>query len=71
MADPNRKSWTQTHMRWLALSRWDDEGGCQLHGARAGLSDERVDADKEAATTTNSAAWQVGLEELSHNGDDD
>jgi hypothetical protein len=27
MAEPNPDSWALSHMRWLALSRWDNEGG--------------------------------------------
>lgn len=27
MAKPKPDTWAQTHMRWLALSRWDNEGG--------------------------------------------
>ena len=27
MAEPNPDRWAQSHMRWLALSRWDNEGG--------------------------------------------
>lgn len=27
MAEPNPDTWAQSHMRWLALSRWDNEGG--------------------------------------------
>jgi hypothetical protein len=27
MAEPNPDPWAQSHTRWLALSRWDNEGG--------------------------------------------
>ncbi len=27
MAVPNPNPWAQSHLRWLALSRWDNEGG--------------------------------------------
>jgi hypothetical protein len=27
MTSPNLELWAQSHMRWLALSRWDTEGG--------------------------------------------
>jgi hypothetical protein len=27
MAEPNPDHWVLTHLRWLALSRWDNEGG--------------------------------------------
>lgn len=27
MPEPNPDTWPQSHMRWLALSKWDSEGG--------------------------------------------
>ena len=27
MAEPNLDRWVQWHMRWLAISRWENEGG--------------------------------------------
>jgi hypothetical protein len=27
MAEPNPDDWALTHMRWFALSTWDNEGG--------------------------------------------
>ena len=27
MARPKLDRWVQSHMRWLALSRWENEGG--------------------------------------------
>lgn len=39
MAKPNPDSWALTHMRWLALSRWDNEGGASAFRPTVGLSE--------------------------------
>ncbi len=36
MAEPNPDTWAQSHMRWLALSRWDNEGGASPSRPTAG-----------------------------------
>jgi len=51
MAEPNPDTWAITHMRLLALSRWDSEGGASparptAGSAAASLShDTRLSAD--------------------------
>lgn len=39
MAEPNPDKWAQSHMRWLALSRWDNEGGASPSRYTAGSAD--------------------------------
>jgi len=39
MADPNPDRWAQSHMRWLALSRWDNEGGASPSRHTEGSAD--------------------------------
>lgn len=36
MEEPNPRTWTLTHLRWLALSRWDNEGGASASRPTAG-----------------------------------
>jgi ribose 5-phosphate isomerase B len=36
MAELNPDTWTQSHMRWIALSRWDNEGGASPSWPTAG-----------------------------------
>jgi len=38
MAGPNPDMWAPLHMRWLALERWDDEGGASPNRPTAGSS---------------------------------
>jgi hypothetical protein len=53
MAEPNPEPWAQAHMRWLALSRWDNEGGASPSRPTAGTASRRHDirpsADKAEA----------------------
>lgn len=37
MSEPNPDHWASTHMRWLALSRWDNEGGASAFRPTAKL----------------------------------
>lgn len=39
MSEPNPDHWASTHMRWLALSRWDSEGGANASRPTAKLSE--------------------------------
>jgi len=39
MAEPNPDKWSQSHMRWLALSRWDNEGGASPSRLTTGSAD--------------------------------
>jgi hypothetical protein len=39
MPDPNPDDWALTHMRRLALSRWDNEGGASAFRPTARLSE--------------------------------
>jgi len=39
MAEPNPDRWAQSHMRWLALSRWDNEGGASPSRHTEGSAD--------------------------------
>ena len=39
MVEPNPDNWALTHMRWLALSRWDNEGGASAFRPTAGLNE--------------------------------
>ena len=39
MKEPNPDGWALTHMRWLALSRWDNEGGASAFRPTAVLSE--------------------------------
>ena len=39
MVEPNPDNWALTHMRWLALSRWDNEGGASASRPAAELSE--------------------------------
>ena len=39
MAEPNPDHWALTHMRWLALSRWDNEGGASPSRLTSGSAD--------------------------------
>ena len=39
MSEPNPDHWALTHMRWLALSRWDNEGGASASRPAAELSE--------------------------------
>ena len=39
MAEPNPDRWTQSHMRWLALTRWDNEGGASPSRHTEGSAD--------------------------------
>ena len=39
MAEPNPDRWAQSHMRWLALSRWDNEGGASISRHTEGSAD--------------------------------
>jgi hypothetical protein len=39
MAEPNPDRWAQSHMRWLALSRWDNEGGASPSRHAEGSAD--------------------------------
>ena len=39
MAEPNPDTWAQSHMRWLALSRWDNEGGASRSRPTKGSAD--------------------------------
>ena len=36
MTEPNSDTGVQSHMRWLALSRWENEGGAGLSRPTAG-----------------------------------
>ena len=36
MAEPNPEDWAWMHMRWLALSRWNTEGGASASRPTAG-----------------------------------
>jgi hypothetical protein len=38
MSEPNPDHWASTHMRWLALSRWDNEGGASASRLTAKLT---------------------------------
>lgn len=43
MTEPNRNTWAQTHLRWLALSRWDNEGGrCESVSTNLGFGKSAV-----------------------------
>ena len=39
MAEPNPDRWVLSHMRWLALSRWDNEGGASPSRHTGGSAD--------------------------------
>ncbi len=39
MAEPNSDNWALTHMRLMALSRWDNEGGASAFRPTAGLGE--------------------------------
>jgi hypothetical protein len=45
MAEPNPDSWAQFHMRWLALSRWDNEGGASPSRPTEGSADPTLSHD--------------------------
>jgi len=45
MAEPNPDKWAQSHMRWLALSRWDNEGGASPLRPTAGSTDPNLRHD--------------------------
>ena len=42
MAEPNPDNWALTHMRWLALSRWDNEGGASPFRTTSGSEDPSI-----------------------------
>lgn len=46
MATTNPDHWQHLHLRWLALSRWESEGGASPHRSTAGS------ATRKAAGTT-------------------
>ena len=54
MAEPNPDTWAQAHMRWLALSRWDNEGGASSSRPTAGS------AGSASAASAASAAGSAG-----------
>jgi len=42
MNEPNPETWKQSHMLFIALSRWDNEGGARRYLPSAGLSEPRL-----------------------------
>jgi hypothetical protein len=60
MAEPNLDRWVQSHMRWLALSRWENEGGASparptahahLAAVRHGLAEISTTPPRPASQT--------------------
>lgn len=53
MAEPKPDHWALAHMRWLALSRWDNEGGASpsrhIDGSTGSAGSELRDAMQTAA----------------------
>jgi hypothetical protein len=51
MAEPNPDTWAQSHMRWLALSRWDNEGGASPFRPTAGSAGASLRRDIRPSAT--------------------
>jgi hypothetical protein len=60
MAEPNPDRWAQSHMPWLALSRWDDEGGASPSRRTEGSAD--TTPGHEARSTPGPVLLLLALE---------